>query len=147
VTLPWIVGASLALAVGLFTSGLDMDRDRALYPTLMMVIALLYVLFAAMGGASAHVLLLEIFVAIGFIAAAVLGFRVSLWVAAAALAAHGLFDLVHGRVLSNPGVPLWWPSFCSAYDIVAAAYLVWLLRLGRVRSSADFSRPTGPRAS
>ena len=140
-TLPLLVGAVLALAVGLFTSGWGMDRDRALYPVFMMVIAALYVLFATIGGASTQVLVVEILIGALFIAAAVLGFRVSLWVVAVALAAHGLFDLVHGRVLSNPGVPLWWPAFCSAYDIVAAVYLAWLLQRGRVRAA------TGPGAS
>jgi hypothetical protein len=130
---PLIIGAVLALAVGLFTSGWGMDRDRALYPVVMMVIAAYYVLFAAMG-ASTQVLLLEVFVAAAFVAAAVFGFRVSLWVVAVALAAHGMLDLVHDRVIPNPGVPMWWPPFCMAYDVVAAAYLAWLLKRGRVRT-------------
>ena len=133
--MPLFVGAALALAVGLFTSGWGMDRDRALYPTFMMVIALLYVLFAAMG-ASPHVLLLEALVGAAFIAAAVIGFRVSLWVVAVALAAHGIMDLFHNRVIPNPGVPTWWPAFCMAYDVVAAAFLAWLLQRGRVRAGA-----------
>jgi hypothetical protein len=73
-----------------------------------------------------------------FIAAAAIGFRSSLWVVALALAAHGVFDLVHSRVISNPGVPAWWPAFCGAYDVTAAAYLAWLLRTDRIR--AGFSR-------
>ena len=121
------VGAALALAVGLFTSGWGMDRDRALYPTFMMVIALLYVLFAAMG-ASTHVLLLEVLVGAAFIAAAVIGFRVSLWVVAVALAAHGVMDLFHNRFPHG--------AFCMAYDVAAAAYLAWLLQRGRVRAGA-----------
>ena len=133
---PLLVGAALAVAVGLFTSGLGMDRDRALYPTFMMVIAALYVLFATIGGASTQVLVVEILIGAAFIAAAALGFRMSLWIAAAALAAHGLFALVHGSVISNPGVPVWWPAFCASYDIVAAAYLAWLLQRGRVRAAA-----------
>ena len=65
------VGAILALVVGLTTTGVGMDRDRAFYPTVM-----------------------------------------------------------------NPGVPMWWPEFCATYDVVAAAYLAWLLRSGRVRAAA-----------
>ena len=132
---PLFVGAVLALAVGLFTSGWGLDRDRALYPVFMMVIAAYYVLFAAMG-APTHVLILEVLVAAAFVAAAVLGFRVSLWVAAVALAAHGIFDLIHHRVIPNPSVPMWWPPFCMAYDVAAAAYLASLLRSGRVRAGA-----------
>lgn len=61
---------------------------------------------------------------------------VSLALAEGALAAHGIFDLVHGSVISNPGVPTWWPEFCLAYDVTAAVYLAWLLTSGRVRAAA-----------
>jgi hypothetical protein len=128
------IGVSLALVVGVFATAVRLDRDRALYPTVTIVIAFLYVLFAAMG-ASTHTLVLESIAGAGFVLAAVVGFRSSLWVVAVALAAHGIFDLVHGAVISNPGVPLWWPEFCSTYDVTAAAYLAWLLWSGRVRAA------------
>jgi len=44
-----------------------------------------------------------------------------------ALAGHDLLDLAHDRVISNPGVSLWWPPFCLAFDLTAAAYLAWVL--------------------
>jgi hypothetical protein len=130
-----VIGALLALAVGLFATGVGLDRDRAFYPVVIIVIALLYALFAVMGG-STHALALEALAGAVFVAAAVAGFRRSLWIAAAALAAHGVFDFVHAFVISNPGVPGWWPEFCLAYDVVAAAYLAWLLKSGRVRAVA-----------
>jgi hypothetical protein len=68
-----------------------------------------------------------------FIAAAVIGFRSSLWIVAVALAAHGIFDFVHGKIIANPGVPDFWPAFCGAYDVVAGAYLAWLLQSRRTR--------------
>jgi hypothetical protein len=130
-----LVGALLAFAVGLLGRLSGLDRDRAFYPTAAIVIASYYCLFAAMG-ASTRVLVLESLVAGAFLAVAVLGFRSSLWVVVIALAAHGLFDLVHGAVLSNPGVPGWWPPFCLAYDVSAAGYLAWLLASGRVRAAS-----------
>ena len=42
-----LVGALLALAVGLFATVSRLDRDRAFYPTVAIVIASLYCLFAA----------------------------------------------------------------------------------------------------
>src|SRR5262249_51962293 len=36
----------------------------------------------------------------------------------------------------DPGAPVWWPSFCLAYDVTAAAYLAWLLASKRVRAYA-----------
>ncbi len=130
-----IIGVGLALVIGAFATALRLDRDRAFYPTVMIVIAFLYVLFAVIGG-STRALVVESLVGAGFILAAALGFKSSLWIVAAALAAHGIFDLVHGHVISNPGVPLWWPAFCGAYDITAAAYLAWLLKSGRFRAAS-----------
>jgi len=130
-----LVGALLAFSVGLFATGLGLDRDRAFYPVVTIVIASYYALFAVMG-ASTHALVLESLVCAVFLAVAVAGFRWSLWVVVVALAAHGIFDLTHAAVISNPGVPNWWPEFCLAFDVTAAAYLAWLLKSGRVRAVA-----------
>jgi hypothetical protein len=128
------VGAFLALAVGLMATTVGLDRDRAFYPTVMIVIAAYYALFAVMG-ASMPAVVLESLVGAVFIAVAVAGFRSSLWAVVVALAAHGVFDVVHSRVISNPGVPDWWPAFCLTYDVTAAAYLAWLIKTGRIRAA------------
>jgi protein-S-isoprenylcysteine O-methyltransferase Ste14 len=94
---------------------------------LLAVIATYYVLFAVMGG-SIHALLVESAIVMLFLLAAFLGFKVTLWFIVAALAGHGVFDFVHARVVTNRGVPDWWPSFCLAYDIVAAGFLASLLK-------------------
>lgn len=130
-----LIGAVLAVALGLFTTAFGLDRDRALYPTVMIVIALLYSLFAVIGG-STQALILEALVGSVFIAAAIWGFRSSLWIVVFALAGHGALDLVHGSVIANPGVPAWWPQFCFAYDVAAAGYLAWLIKRGRPRAVA-----------
>ena len=130
-----LVGALLAFSVGLLATGVGLDRDRAFYPVVTIVIASYYALFAVMG-ASTHALVLESLVCAVFLAVAVTGFRWSLWVVVVALAAHGIFDLTHAAVISNPGVPNWWPEFCLTLDVTAAAYLAWLLKSGRVRAAA-----------
>jgi hypothetical protein len=130
-----VVGVLLAIAVGLMATTVGLDRDRAFYPTVTIVVASYYALFAVMG-ASTRVLLVESLVAAAFLAAAVWGFKSSLWIAAAALALHGIFDFVHDRVIANPGMPPWWPEFCGAFDVAAPAWLAWLLKTGRVRASA-----------
>jgi hypothetical protein len=121
-----LIGAVLALAIGLFATFVGLDRDRAFYPTVMIVIALLYALFAVMGG-SVHALAVESVFIVAFVAAAIAGFKRSLWLVAAALVAHGVFDFFRGGLIENPGVPAWWPQFCLAYDVVAGAYLALLL--------------------
>jgi hypothetical protein len=135
---PLLVGALLAFAVGLFATGVGLDRDRAFYPAVTIVVASYYALFAVMG-ASTHALVLELLVCAVFIALAAAGFKRSLWVVVVALAAHGVFDLAHAAVISNPGVPDWWPGFCLTYDVTAAAYLAWLLASGRVRATASLA--------
>jgi len=86
-------------------------------------------------GASTHTLIVECAVGVAFVIAAVLGFKTSLWIVVVALAGHGVFDLGHGAVIANPGVPVWWPRFCSAYDVAAAGFLAWLLSSGRVHAA------------
>lgn len=130
-----MVGTLLAVAVAVFARIVGLDRDRAFYPTVMVVIAALYSLFAVMGG-STPALLREMMAGAVFVVAAVYGFRSSLWIVALALTGHGLFDFVHGRLIANPGVPAFWPAFCGAYDVTAGAGLAWLLRSGRIRARA-----------
>lgn len=129
------VGVFLALAVLGVATYADMDRDRALYPVVAMVVASYYTLFAIMGG-SMRVLVIESAVALVFVALALAGFRSTLWLVAAALAGHGIFDLLHPRLYANPGLPPWWPPFCAAFDVVAAAWLAWRLLSRKVRASA-----------
>ena len=130
-----LIGAILALVVGLFATVVGLDRDRAFYPVVTMVVASYYALFAVVSGSS-EALLAESIAILGFLGAAVAGFRISLWLVAAALAAHGLFDFVHGHLIVNPGVPAWWPAFCGAYDVVAALYLAWRLSRSRIPAVA-----------
>lgn len=144
------VGVGLALLVALFGRWVGLDRDRVFYPTVLVVVASYYVLFAVMGG-STHAILVETLGTAGFAALAALGFRRNLWLVVAGLAGlaglagHGAFASVHGRLLDNPGVPAWWPPFCLAYDVVAALVLAWLLRSrvpARGEGSAGANVPT-----
>lgn len=127
-----LIGLGLAIAVGLFASATQLDRDRAFYPLVTIVVASYYALFSVMAGGQA--LVPEVLAGAGFVIAAVLGFRGSLWLVAAALAGHGVLDLFHAHVIANPGVPRWWPDFCASYDLAAGAYLAGLLWTGRVRA-------------
>jgi hypothetical protein len=124
--LAYLIGAILAAVVSVTASLLRLDRDRAFYPTILVVIASYYSLFAVMAG-SRHALIIESAVVIVFLGAAGVGFRYSLWLVVAGLLAHGVFDVLHGQLITNPGVPVWWSPFCLTYDVVASGYLAWLL--------------------
>ena len=125
--MPYVVGIVLSDGVAVFARSVGFDRDRAFYPTVMIVIAAYYVLFAAMSG-SVQTVILESIVMTGFAIAAVAGFKSSAWITVGALAGHGVFDALHGKVIENPGVPVWWPAWCLAYDLGAAACLAWLIK-------------------
>ena len=117
--MPYVVGIVLSLGVALFARRVGFDRDRAFYPTVLIVIASYYVLFAAMSE-SVQTVLLESMAMTAFLIAAVVGFKSSAWIVVGGLAGHGVFDAVHGMLLENSGVPMWWPAFCLAYDVGAA---------------------------
>jgi hypothetical protein len=130
-----LIGVVLAIAIGLLGRTARFDRDRSFYCVVTIIVASYYVLFAVMGG-SGTALVTELLVGALFLVAAVAGMRWSLWIAVAALAAHGGLDSFHARVIDDAGVPSWWPPFCFAYDVTAAAYLAWLLKSGRLRAAA-----------
>jgi D-alanyl-lipoteichoic acid acyltransferase DltB (MBOAT superfamily) len=111
------------------------------YSTVLIAIALVYVLFAVMAGVP-EMVLIESAIAVGFVALAVVGAR---WprrrwaggLIAAGLVLHGGFDLVHDALIQNPVVPPWWPVFCAVVDVVVGAWLVRLVaRPPRMLSAA-----------
>ena len=135
----YLVGISLALGVAIFGTLSRFERDRAFYPTMAIVIASYYELFSVMGGSS-HDLGLETVAFVGFVALAVLGYKTNLWMAVIAIAGHGVFDLVHPHIVSNPGVPAWWPMFCMTYDVTAGLYLAYLLASSKVQTREPAQR-------
>ena len=137
--MPTLVGFGLALVVVAALGRIvGLDRDRAFYPVVLIVIASYYVLFAVM--AAGHGLLIELVMFALFAVAAILGFRISLWIVAAGLAMHGLFDFTRHWFLAGRGVPEWWPAFCLAFDLLAALGLAAILLLEK-RGSASSKGP------
>ena len=122
----YLIRIGLAVVVCAFATLVGFDRDRVFYPTLVTVIATYYILFAAIGSCT-RALTLESLIAGAFLALAVAGFKKNLWLIVAALAGHGVFDFVHHLFIHNPGVPVWWPGFCLAFDVLAGAFLAMLL--------------------
>jgi hypothetical protein len=133
--MPYAIGIVLGLATAGTGIAAGFDRDRAFYPTILIVVAFYYVLFAVVDP-SRSALVAESLVAAGFFLVAVVGFRTNLWLVAAALAGHGTFDLIHSRLIDNAGVPSWWPAFCMSIDVTLAVAMA--LRLIR---RSDLVRP------
>jgi hypothetical protein len=105
----YLVGILLSVATVVFAAVIGLDRERSFYSTVLFVIATYYVLFAVMG-ASHRTLMVEILLASGFFLLGVIGLKGNLWLVAAALLGHGIFDFVRPGPIANPGVPHWWPG-------------------------------------
>lgn len=139
----YLVGMGLAAGVCLLTTAVGMYRERALYPTMAIVVASYYGLFAVMGGPDA--LLSEVIGIAIFMLLAVFGYWFNLWIVVVAIAGHGVFDGFHHLLIKDPGVPAWWPGFCMTFDLLAGAWLACLLLTGRVPTKAPQSaRGIGP---
>jgi hypothetical protein len=123
----YVIGIALALAIYLLARVAGFDRDRSFYPTVLIVIASYYVLFAVMGQ-STQALMLETTVMALFAAVAITGYKSKPWLVVTGLAAHGAFDFVHHRLIANPGVPAWWPAFCLSIDVGLAVMVASNLR-------------------
>lgn len=134
----FVVGAILALAACGLGLVAGFERDRVFYPVMLIVVASYYDLFAVIGG-DEGVLGVELAISLAFAALAVLGFRVNLWLTAAGLLGHAGLDFVHGHVVTNTGLPIWWPMFCATFDAVAGAYLAWALSCKRIDASDPMS--------
>ena len=124
--MPLLIGIILAGVVAVFARVVGLDRDKAFYPTVLIIVGAFYVLFAVMAGGGPGLVPELIGFAI-FAGLAVLGFRTSLWVVVAGLAAHGVFDFVRHNWFPGPGAPEWWPGFCGGYDVAAAIALAAIL--------------------
>lgn len=130
----YAVGIILGIGIGIFATLVGLERDRALYPTALIVIASYYCLFAVVG-ATNPVIVYELVAAAFFVVIAAVGFRTNLWLVAAGITGHGVFDIFHHLIIANPGLPSWWPMFCMSIDIVLGAYLAWRLLGKRVSAT------------
>jgi hypothetical protein len=120
----YFIGIMLALLSAGLAATVKFDR-RTFYAMVLIASASYYVLFAVMADSMRAVMFESLFMTV-FIALAVVGFKRSSWVLALGLCGHAVLDLVHGRIVSNPGVPASWPSFCMSYDVIVALALLVL---------------------
>ncbi len=130
----YVIGSALAVVIGLFAAVAGFDREKGFYPTLLMVIAAYYVLFAVLAPDSIA-MAWEVAGFLLFCTAAAIGFRGNPWIIVAGLYGHGLFDATHGLLFANPGAPGWWPSFCLSFDLTIGTWFGWIsIRSGRATS-------------
>jgi len=127
--IPIVVGVLLAAGIAALAKFTRFDDYRSFYPTVLVIIASYYVLFAVLGGSN-HALVWELVIAVAFSTVAIIGAFFSPTLVGIGILTHGLFDLAHDVIIQNPGVPTWWPSFCGS---LAALLGLWMISLTRSR--------------
>jgi hypothetical protein len=134
--IPVLIGVLSAVAIAALARSTRFDRDRSFYPTVLVVIAAYYILFAVMGG-SRHALVWELVIAVVFSAVAIMGGLHLPVLVGVGIVAHGLFDFVHYMMIMDAGVPDWWPGFCGSLDVVLGLWVIGLSHSGRVFGTAS----------
>lgn len=128
-----MIEALIGVAVGVLTiaSARIIRGQRWVYSLGLLTLPGLYAFFALRAGepaVGAREMIYGVpFVVVGLVFTFV-GARQSAVVVGAFWMLHGLYDLAHGRFITNAGVPGWYPAFCFSVDVIIGAYLLWLSR-------------------
>lgn len=131
----YAIGIILGVVISLWTTALGFSRDRSFYPTVLIVVASYYGLFAVISG-SMRTLAYEAIPMAAFIGLAVAGYKRSAWLVAAGLIGHAVFDSFHHQIVENTGMPVWWPGFCLSIDYTLGAFLAFYLYRARRPANA-----------
>lgn len=127
----YLIGVISAVIIALTGKFTKFEKDSSFYPTVLIVIAFLYVLFAVLDGRR-EVIIVEIVFALVFSLIALIGFKKSELLVGAGIAAHGLFDFFHHLLVNDAGVPGFWPGFCLSIDLLLGLYIVIIKRKFKV---------------
>jgi hypothetical protein len=126
-----LTGALVGAAIGVLTIVLarSVRGERWVYAIGLLTLPSLYASFALRVG-DPSVAIEELLYGLPFLIAglvfALVSVRQSAMIVGAFWILHGVFDLIHDRLITNPGVPVWYPIFCFTVDVVIGAYLLWL---------------------
>lgn len=128
-----LLGTALALAFVGLARKYPPHRERRVYAVGLLSAALIYVGFAAAGGAGARWLALESLGVLLYGAAAWAGLRGRPWLLAMGWAAHVAWDvLLHLSGAGAEYTPHWYPWLCVSFDLVMAGAV---LASGRQRTT------------
>lgn len=128
-----MIEALIGAAVGVLTIVVArlIRGQRWLYAIGLLTLPSLYASFALSAGEQG-VAVKEMIYGIPFLVAglvfAFVSIRHSAVIVGALWILHGLYDLAHSQLITNTGVPGWYPVWCCAVDVVVGAYLLWLSR-------------------
>lgn len=122
-TIPVFIGALACLVFVLVARRAGWKREVRIYAVGLMVAALIYVGFAAVGGATLSWFALESGGLVLFSLVALLGLRKSVWFLSIGWAAHVAWDVLLHKTESVGFVPEWYPLVCIGFDLFLAVYI------------------------
>jgi len=128
-----VIEALVGAAVGVLTILIArlIRGERWLYSVGLLTLPSLYASFALRAG-EPTVGLKEMIYGVPFLVAGIAFAFVSVRQSAVVVGVfwlmHGLYDLVHSQLITNSGVPGWYPIWCFMVDVVIGLYLLWLSR-------------------
>ena len=128
-----MIAALIGAAVGVLTILVArfIRGERWLYSLGLLTLPGLYAFFALRAGEQA-VAVKEMLYGVPYVVAglvfALVSVRQSAVVVGVLWLLHGLYDLVHSQLVTNTGVPGWYPIWCFMVDAVVGSYLLWLSR-------------------
>jgi len=130
-----MIEAAIGIVIGIAIALSAIAIARALrwqhwyYSATLILLPLVYGAFA-MGVGAGNIAVNELLLGIPFLAVGaglmVRGFRRSAIIVGCLWLSHGAFDLFHDLLLSNPGVPSWYPALCAGFDLSVGSYVLWL---------------------
>ena len=128
-----VIAAASGAAVGVLAIVLArvLRGERWFYSVGLITLPSLYAAFALRAGewaVGAREMVYGVPYVVAGLVCTFVGLRRSAVVVAVLWLLHGLYDLVHGQLITNAGVPGWYPIWCCVVDIVTGSYLVWLSR-------------------
>jgi hypothetical protein len=123
--LPISLGLLCAVAIAVAGRCSGFEKDRSFYPTVLIVIASYYLLFAAMAN---EAIIAESLGLAMFSGIALVGAFLAPWLVGAGIILHGVFDLTHSHFIDNRGVPSWWAAFCATVDFALGLWVIYISR-------------------
>lgn len=116
-----VIGSIMGLAFAVFAKVLG---QRAIPAIGLVIASVIYVGFAASGGASWHWVGVEVLGVVLYGSLAFLGLRYSQWWLVLGWAAHPLWDVALHLVGDGSAfAPAWYATLCVSFDVVVALYV------------------------
>ena len=124
-----VVGAVIAVFVVLRFRARRLEQTKWAYPMLLATFPIYYWIFAVYA-ADYSALLNEFMAGAAFFAIAYAAYRfrtfATLLLLAIGYVTHAAYDYYHAMFFINSGVPIWWPEFCGAVDVLVGGYIAYL---------------------